>query len=85
MKSNIPYIDRLHIHIVYHWILRKHSISCIVETCCCLATASTSLNCCKARLVTNDFNFVCVHIINRTIEVTTNEIIPITNRKMSIV
>ena len=35
--------------------------------------------------VTNDFNFVCLHIISRTIEVTTNEIIAVTNRKTSIV
>ena len=81
MKITIPNIDRLNTHIVYHWILQVHSITCIFETCSCLVTASTSLNCCKVRLVTKDFNLACLHIMNRTIEVTTNEIIGITNRK----
>ena len=85
MKTTIPNINRLNMHIVYHWILQVHSISCIIETCSCLVTASTSLNCCKTRLVIHDFNLVHLHIINTTIEVTTNEVIAVTNRKMSIV
>ena len=51
----------------------------------CLASMPTSLIYCKARLVTKDFNFVCLPIIYITIDVTTNEIITLTNRKMSIV
>ena len=58
MKITIPNIDRLNMHIVYHWLLQVHSISSIIETCSCLVTVSTSLNCCKVRLVTKDFNFV---------------------------
>ena len=85
MKITIPNINRLNMHFVYHWILQVHSISCIIETCSCLVTASTSLHCIKARLVTRDFNLVCLHIINKTIKVTTNEIIAVTKRKMSIV
>ena len=46
-----------------------------------LGTASTTLNCCKARLATNEFNLVCLHIINRTIEVTNSEKIAVTNRR----
>ena len=64
MKIIMPKIDRLNMHIVYHWILQVHSISCIIETCSCLATVPTSLLCSKARLVTKDFNFVCLHIIH---------------------
>ena len=41
----------------------------------------TSLICCKARLVTKDFNFVYLHIIYITIDITTNKIIAVTNRK----
>ena len=85
MKITIPNIDRLNMHIMNHWILQIHSISCITETCSCLVTASTSLNCCQERLVTKDFNLVCLHIMHRTIDVTTNEIIEVTNRKMFIV
>ena len=85
IKITIPNIDRLNMHIVYHWILQVHSISCIVETCCCLVTLSTSLNCCKVRLVTKNFNLACLHIMNRTIEVTTYDIMGVTNRKAFIV
>ena len=77
MKITIPNIDRLNMHTVYHWILQVHSISHIAETCSCLVTASTFINCCKARFVTKDFNLVCLHIMNRTIEVTINKIIAV--------
>ena len=81
MKITIPNIEGLNMHIVYHWILQVHSISCITETGSCLVTASTSLNCCKVRLVTKAFNLVCLHIMNRAIAVTNNEIMAVTNRK----
>ena len=68
-------------HNVYHWILQVYSISCITETCSCMVTASTSLNCCKVRLVTKDFNLGCMHIVYKMCDVTTNEIIAVTNRK----
>ena len=84
-KTTIPNIGRLNMHIAYHWSLQVHSISCIIKTCSCLITASTSLNYCKARLVTNDFNLVCLHIINRIFDVTNNVIITVTNSKMSTV
>ena len=63
MKITMPKIDWLNMHIVYHLILQVHSISCVIDTCSCLVTAPTSLNCSKARLVTNDFNLMCLHII----------------------
>ena len=85
MKITIPNIDIINMHIVYHWFLQVHSTSCITETCSCLVTASSSPNGCKVKLVTNDFNLVHLHIRYRTIEVTTNEIIAVTKRKMSIV
>ena len=72
-------------HIVYHWVLHGYSISCVIETCSCLVTTPTSLICCKARLVTKDFNLVCLHIMYKTIDLTTNEMIAVTNRKTSIV
>ena len=84
MKITIPNIDRPNIHIVYYWILQVHSISCIIEKCCCWVTATTSPNCHKARPVTNEFNFACLHIINRATQVTNNEIIAVTKRKKSI-
>ena len=59
-----------------------HSISCVIETCSCLATMPSSLICCKARLVIKDFNFVCLHIIYKTIDKTTNEIIAVANRNV---
>ena len=65
---------------MYHWILQVHAISCVIETCSCLVTLPTSLNCCKVRLVTNDFNLVCLHIVYKTIDVTTIEIIAVTDR-----
>ena len=85
MKLTTPIIDRFNIHIVCHWILKVHSISYIVKICSCLVTVSTSLNGCKARLVTRDFNLVCLHIMKRTIEVITTKIMAVTNRKTSIV
>ena len=85
MKIIIPKIDKLNMNIVYHWILQVRSISCVIETCYCLATMPTSLIFFKARLVTKDFNFACLHIIYKTINVTTNEIIAVTKRKTSIV
>ena len=66
MKTTMPKIDKHNMHIVYHWILQVHSISCIIETCSCLVTMPTSLICCKVRLVTKDFNLVCLHIIYKT-------------------
>ena len=83
MKTTIPNVDILKMHIVYHWILQVHSISCITEAYSCLVTASTPLNCCKAKLVTNCFNLVYLHIINIGTEVTNNWKIAATNRKMS--
>ena len=85
MKITMPKIDRLNMHIVYHWILQVHSISCVIDTCSCLVVTPTSLNCCKARLVTKDFNLACLHFIYKTIDVTTNKIIVVTNRKRFIV
>ena len=32
MKTAMPKIDRLNMHIVYHWILQVDSISCVMET-----------------------------------------------------
>ena len=81
MKITMSKIDRLNIHIVYHWIFQVHSILCVIETCSCLVTMSTSLNCCKVRLVTKAFNLVCLYIIYKNIDVTTNKIIAVTNRK----
>ena len=83
MKIIMPKIDRLNMHIVYHWILQVHSISCIIKTFSCLATVPTSLICCKARLVTKDFSVVCLHIICITTDVSTNKITAVTNRKVS--
>ena len=61
MKTTIPNIDRLNIHIVYHWSLQVYSILCIIQMCSCLVTASISLKCCKARLVSNDLIlYVCI-------------------------
>ena len=56
MKITIPNIDIINMHIVK---LQVHLISCIVETCSCLVTVSTSLNCCKAIVVIKDFNLAC--------------------------
>ena len=81
----MPKIDRLNMHIVYHWILQVHSISYVIETCSCLVTMSTSLNRCKVRLVTKNCNLASLHIISKTIDVTTNEIMAVTKRKMSLV
>ena len=64
-------------------MLQVHSISHIIETCSCLATTPTSLICCKARLVTKDFYFTCLHIIYITIVVPTNENIAVTNRTLN--
>ena len=72
-------------HIMYYWILHVHSISCKTEICSCLVTGLTIFICCKARLVTNDFNLICLHIINKSTKVTTNEMIAETNRKTSMV
>ena len=85
MKITIPNIDIINMHIVYHWILQVYSISCITETYSCLVNASTSLDCCIARLVTKDFNLVCLHIRYRTINVSTNKIIAVASRKTAIV
>ena len=65
--------DRLNMHIVYYWILQVHSLSCVIETCSCLVTMSTSLICCKARLVTKDFNLVCLHSLYKTYDETTTK------------
>ena len=71
MKITIPKIERLNMHIVYRWILKVHSILCIIQTCSCLVTASTSLNYCKVRLVTKDVNLACLHIMYKTTDITT--------------
>ena len=81
IKITIPKMDRLNMYIVYQWILQVHSISCIIETCSCLATVPTSLNYCKVRLVTKDINLACLYIMHRSIEVASNEIKVVTNRK----
>ena len=73
MKSTMPKIDRHNMYIVYHCILQVHSISCVIETSC-LVTTPTSLNFCKVRLVTKDINLVCLHIIYKFIDVTSNDI-----------
>ena len=85
MKFIMPQTAKMYMNIVYHRILKVHSTSCVIEACSCVATVPTFLICCKARLVTKDFNFVCLHITYITIDVTTNGIIAVTNRKMSIV
>ena len=74
-------IDKLRIRMVYHWILQVHSISCAKVTCSCLATTPTSF----IWLVTRDLSFMCLHSICMTMVVTTNEIIAVTKRKMSMV
>ena len=81
MKTTVPSIDMLNMHMVYHCSLQLHSISCIGQVRSCLVTASTSVICFKARLVTNNLNLVCLHFINGTTEVTNNKIIAVTNRK----
>ena len=85
MNTTIPNNKIIKMHIVYHWILHVHSISCKIEKCPCLVTVPTSFICCKARLVTNYFNLVCLHILNKTTIVTNNKIIAATNRKISTV
>ena len=77
----MPQIDRANMHIVYHWILQVHSISSVNDTCSHLVTMPTSFLCCKVRLVTKDFNFICLHIIYKVIDVTTYEIIAVTIRQ----
>ena len=81
MKTSMHKIGRLNMYIVYYCILQVHSISCVIETCSCLVTRLTSLNCCKVKLVTEDFNVVCLQIIYKTIDVTTNKIIALSNSK----
>ena len=85
MKTAIPNIHIPNMQIVYHWILHVHSISCNIEISSCLVTAPTSFISCKARLVTNNFNLVCLYIINKTNVVTNKKIIAVTNRKTSTV
>ena len=84
-KGTYPKINKLNIKIMYHCILQVHSISCTKVTHSCLATALTSFICCKARLVTRDLSFMCLHIIYMTIVVTTNKIIALKSRKLSTV
>ena len=62
-------------HTVYHWILQAHSISCKIEICSHLVTVPASFICCKSRLVTNDFNLVCLHITSKTTNITNNDMI----------
>ena len=50
-----------------------------------MGTASVTLICCNAILVTKDFNFAFLHMIYITITITTNDIIKVINRKTSIV
>ena len=85
MKITKPKIDKISMSMVYHCILPVHSIPCTIEACSCLGTMPTSFICCKARLVTRDLSFMCLHSIYITMVVTTNEIIALTNRKVSTV
>ena len=85
IKMIMPKITKPNVAIVYHFILQVHSISYIIEICSCLDTTSAHLICCKAILVTRDFNFVCLHTIYITTVVTTNDIIAVKNRKTSII
>ena len=80
----MPKTATLNMNIVYYWFLQEHSTFDVIETCSCLATTLTSLICCKARLASKDFNFVCLHIIYITIDITNNDFIAVTNRKTSI-
>ena len=32
IKITMPKIDIINMHIVYHWILQVHTISCVTET-----------------------------------------------------
>ena len=64
----MPKINILSMIIVYHYILQVHS--CAIETCSCLATAPTSLICCKVSLATKDLSFMYLHNMNITIVVT---------------
>ena len=45
----------------------------------CLLITPTTLICCEARMDSKDCNFVPLHIIYKTIDVTTNKIIAVTN------
>ena len=81
MKIMMPKTTKYNVTFMYHWVLQVHSISCIIEICSCFASFPPI--CCKTRLVTRDFNFACLYIIYITIDVMTNEIIVVTNRKMS--
>ena len=78
IKINKPKINIPNVKIVYHLILQVHSIYHNVS---CVATTPTSFVCCKARLATKGFSFVCLHSIQQTNIVTNNEIIVVTNRK----
>ena len=73
-KSNIPSVK-----IVYHSILQVHLI---YHNASCAVTTPTSFIYCKARLVTNVLSFSCLHNIEITNVVSSNEIIAVTNRKM---
>ena len=77
----MPKITKPNVAIVHHCSLQAHSI----EMYSCLDITFASPICCKAILVTNDFNFECLHTIYTTIAVTTNDIIAVTNRKTSLV
>ena len=82
-KSTKPKIDTLNTKIVYYCILQIHSIFDVTSSY--LVTAPTSFICCKAILVTRVLNFICLHTMYITIVVTNNEIITVTNTKISIV
>ena len=57
-KINRHKTDKLNIKIVYHCILQVHSI---YHNVFCVATASTSFICCKARVATKISSFQCLH------------------------
>ena len=58
--------------IVFYRCIQYIMVSCVVTT-------PTSLMCCKTRLVNNVLSFICLHSIEITNIVTSNEIIGVTN------
>ena len=73
INTSFPNNEIVNMHAVYHWILPELSMSCKVEKCFHLVNVPTSLICCKARLVTNDLNLECLHILNKTTIVANNK------------
>ena len=71
----IPNRTNSKIAIVYHYVLQVQWISLIIS---CSNAMSIPFICCKAILVTKDFNLACSHTIYDTITVTTNDIKAVT-------